>query len=86
MKNPSELSREELESIADQIRDILWRDHRTNELDPDKQWNIETIEYVSGVLEDAGLKPPAPPSPSEESGADLADAFNSTVPIRVGPG
>ncbi len=74
MRNPSELSRAELESIAEQIRDILWRDHRTNELDPDKEWNIETIEYVSGVLEDAGLKPGAPAVLQADSGPVAADA------------
>jgi hypothetical protein len=57
MRNPSELSRGELESIAERIRDILWRDFDAQEFDPDKEWSVETIEWVSGVLEDAGLKP-----------------------------
>jgi hypothetical protein len=57
MKQPSELSREELESIALQIRDTLWRDPVTGRLDPQRSWTVETIEWVSGVIEDAGLKP-----------------------------
>jgi hypothetical protein len=58
MKNPSELSRAELESIAERVRDILWRDIDTREFDPGREWSIETIEWVADVLEDAGLRPP----------------------------
>jgi hypothetical protein len=57
MKQPSDLTREELEGIALQIRDILWRDPVTGRLDPERSWTVETIERVSGVIEDAGLKP-----------------------------
>ena len=57
MKQPSELTREELEDIVGRIRDILWQDPVTGELDPDRSWDVETIEWVSGVVEDAGLKP-----------------------------
>ena len=39
MKQPSELSRQELEEIVVQIRDILWRDPETGELDPDRSWD-----------------------------------------------
>ncbi len=57
MKQPSDLTREELEDIVSQVRNILWKDYSTDALDPDRSWNSETIEWVSGVLEDAGLKP-----------------------------
>ena len=57
MKQPSELTRERLEDVVGRIRDILWRDPVTGELDPDRSWSVETIEWVSGVVEDAGLKP-----------------------------
>jgi hypothetical protein len=57
MKTPSELTREQLESIVGQIQSILWMNLRTGEFDPDLSWDSETLEYVSGVLEDAGLKP-----------------------------
>jgi hypothetical protein len=57
MKQPSELTREELERMVGRIRDILWRDTATGELDPDRSWDVATIEDVSGVVEDAGLKP-----------------------------
>jgi hypothetical protein len=64
MKEPSELSREELESIASQIRNILWQDPVNGRLDPERSWTVETIEWVSGVIEDAGLKPdPVPQEP-----------------------
>lgn len=57
MKQPSDLTHEELEDIVLQIRNILWKDYSTDELDPDRSWNSETIEWVAGVLEDAELKP-----------------------------
>jgi predicted RNA-binding Zn-ribbon protein involved in translation (DUF1610 family) len=57
MKSPSELTRKHLENIVSRIRNILWRDPITGELDPDRSWGVETLEWVSGVMEDAGLKP-----------------------------
>jgi hypothetical protein len=57
MKSPSELTRRQLENIVSRIRNILWRDPITGELDPDRPWDVETLEWVSGVVEDAGLKP-----------------------------
>jgi hypothetical protein len=57
MKRPGDLSREQLEVIVEQIQGILWRDNRTGDFDPQISWTVATIEYVSGVLEDAGLKP-----------------------------
>jgi hypothetical protein len=64
MKHPSELTRERLADIVGRIREILWRDPVTGELDPDRSWNVETLEGVSGVMEDAGLKPDTVRSPS----------------------
>jgi hypothetical protein len=83
MRNSSELSRAELESIVDQIRDILWRDYDTKEFDPDKEWSSETIEWVSGVLEDAGLKPEDPPARHVDPGSVAADG--PTAPRSPGP-
>jgi hypothetical protein len=57
MKTPSELTREQLENIVGQIQSILWLDPLTERFDPDRSWDTETIEWVSAVLEDAGLKP-----------------------------
>jgi hypothetical protein len=57
MKQPSELTRERLAEIVGRIRDVLWLDPATGELDPDRSWDVETLEHVSGVVEDAGLKP-----------------------------
>jgi hypothetical protein len=69
MKTPSELTREQLEGIAAAIRDILWRDPRTGGFDPEKEWCSDTIEWVSGVMEDAGLKPGAVPT-ADRAAAD----------------
>ena len=57
MKQPSDLTRDELERIAGQIRDILWQDPVTGRLDPERSWTVETLEGVSGVVEGAGLRP-----------------------------
>jgi hypothetical protein len=70
MKQPSELTREELERIVGRIRDILWKDPVTGELDPDRSWDVATLEDVSGVVEDAGLKPePVRPASCTGEGA-----------------
>jgi hypothetical protein len=65
MRQPSELTREPLEDIVGQIRDLLWQDPVSGALDLDRSWTVETIEWVSGVLEDARLRPDPvrPPSP-----------------------
>jgi hypothetical protein len=70
MKQPSELTREELERIVGRIRDLLLQDPVTGELDPDRSWDVETLEDVSGVVEDAGLKPdPVRPASRTADGA-----------------
>ena len=58
---PGELDKLELEQLVIQIREILWFDNREDRWNSDLEWNSETIEYVAGVLEDAGLKPEASP-------------------------
>jgi hypothetical protein len=70
MKQPSELPREQLADIVGRIRDVLWLDTVTGELDPDRSWSVETIEWVSGVVGDAGLKPdPVRPESRTAEGA-----------------
>ena len=70
MKQPSELTREELERIVGRIRDLLLQDPVTGELDPDRSWDVETLEDVSGVVEHAGLKPdPVRPAARTAEGA-----------------
>jgi hypothetical protein len=70
MKSPSELTCEQPADIVGRIRDILWRDPVTGELDPDRSWSVETIEWISGVMEDAGLKPdPVRPASGTAEGA-----------------
>lgn len=64
MKQPSELTCDQLESIVRQARDILWCDPVTGRLNIERSWTVETIEWVSGALEDAGLEPDSIPRPS----------------------
>ena len=56
-RNVSDLNTTELRDIVNQICQTLWFDFAENEFDPDKEWEVDTIEYVAGVLEDSGLKP-----------------------------
>jgi hypothetical protein len=84
MKTPSELTREQLEDIVGQIQSILWMDVRTGVFQLDLSWDCETIEYVSGVLEDAGLKPePVIPAagenPDQAGQVDHADTSADAV-------
>ena len=90
MKQVSELAREQLERIVVEIRDILWREPATGRLDPERSWCVETIEWVSGVIEDAGLKPdplpPARPEPEDPAVATRAalEAFVATIEATGG--
>ena len=52
-----ELRPAELRTIVDAIRQILWFDFAKNEFVPDKEWKVDTIEFVAGVLGDHGLQP-----------------------------
>jgi hypothetical protein len=86
MKPLSELTRAQLEAVVLRIRDILWRDPDTGGLDPDRSWDVETIEWVSGVIADAGLKPdparPAslmPPDDTEEPAAAMRSALEAFI-------
>jgi hypothetical protein len=53
----SDLTVSQLRDIVDQIRQIRWFEFAANEWNPDKEWGMETLEYISGVLEDHGLRP-----------------------------
>jgi hypothetical protein len=61
MLNPSDLTREQLIDVVTQVRNLLWREFNegtdVESLNPDKEWDGETLEYVAGVLEDYGLAP-----------------------------
>jgi hypothetical protein len=66
------LTREQLEDIVGRIRDVLWQDPVTGALDPDRSWDVATIEWVSGVLEDAGIKPdPVGPASATADGPSI---------------
>jgi hypothetical protein len=88
MKQLSDLTREQLEDIVGQIRDTLWQDPVTGQLDPEQSWDVETIEWVSSVLEDAGLKPDpvrsAPPTPQEDIEAPAVAAMRSALEAFIG--
>jgi len=55
------LSMSQLRRIVEQIRQILWLEWDRNceggTSNPDKEWKVETIEYVAGVMGDFGLQP-----------------------------
>jgi hypothetical protein len=53
----ADLTDAECRNIIDQIRQILWFDFVTNEWNLDNEWDMETLECISGVLEDHGLRP-----------------------------
>ena len=55
--NVSDLDLDQLRTIVEDIQRILWFDRAEDKWDPDKESNIETLEYVAGVLEDEGLRP-----------------------------
>jgi hypothetical protein len=74
MKTPGELTRKQLEDIVGRIQSILWLDPTTDAFDPDRSWDVETIEWVSGVLEDAGLRP------------GTTSPATGVVPESTGPG
>jgi hypothetical protein len=83
MKQPSELTRAQLEAVVLRIRDILWRDPVTGELDPERPWTVETIEWVSEVIAGAGLKPdpapPAAPATDEPPGVAMRTALEAFI-------
>src|SRR4051812_6338949 len=86
MMTPGEQTREQLEDIIRQIQSLLWLDPLTGVFDPDRSWDTETIEWVSGVLEDAGLKPevsiPATGVNRDNTG-QVAQADAATDAVRV---
>jgi hypothetical protein len=83
MKQVSELTREQLERALIAIRDLLWRDPVTGRLDPERSWSLETIEWVSAVVEDAGLKPDPFPSAKQDP-EDPAVAMRSALEAFIG--
>lgn len=54
LKDPNELTKEELVAVVRDVQDILWGDD-VREPDEDHDWEVETIEYVAGALTDRGL-------------------------------
>jgi hypothetical protein len=88
MKTSGELTREQLENIVAQIQSILWLDPTTGAFDPDRPWDVETIEWVSGVLEDAGLRPgtTSPASGVLPESTGPRDSVQGVVPDRITPG
>jgi hypothetical protein len=74
MKTPGELTRKQLEDIVGRIQSILWLEPTTDAFDPDRSWDVETIEWVSEVLEDAGLRP------------GTTSPATGVVPESTGPG
>jgi hypothetical protein len=46
-----------LRTIVSQIQDLVWFDVDKNAWDPDREWSMDTIEAISGVLDEYGLQP-----------------------------
>ena len=51
------LSQVQLHTIVSQIQDLVWFDVDKNAWDPDREWSMDTIEAISGVLDEYGLQP-----------------------------
>jgi hypothetical protein len=53
------LSVDQLRDIIDGIRDILWLDLEGDQdvYNPEKDWDLDTLECAAGTLEHAGLRP-----------------------------
>jgi hypothetical protein len=53
------LSLRQLRDIVQGIRDILWLDVDQGRefYNAEKSWDWDTLDYVAGTLEDAGLRP-----------------------------
>lgn len=60
--------------IVSDVRAILWREWENGgeELNPDKEQDLESLEAIAGTLEDAGLAPTAPEPFREITLADAA--------------
>jgi len=59
MKDPSKLSKKKLEEIARSIQYILWGDgdEKGMVFDPNKEWDVDFVEYIEQTLSSSGLKP-----------------------------
>lgn len=59
MKRPQDLSKKDLVSLVEQIRDLLYLDMDSNRvfLNPEKEWNVGTIDEVAGILNEFNLVP-----------------------------
>jgi hypothetical protein len=60
VKKPSDLTREQLVAIVEQIQQLLYQDLNGAGKafwNPEKIWDSATIEYVAAVLVEAGLVP-----------------------------
>ena len=79
MKQPSDLTREELERIVLEVRDILGQDPVAGRLDPDRSWDVRAIEWVAGALEDAGLRPDPIPPPTPGDRAEVPASMRSAL-------
>jgi hypothetical protein len=51
------VSAREAREMIGQIQKMLWYDFANECWDPDKEWDMGTLEYISGVLSDLGLSP-----------------------------
>lgn len=51
------LTADEMRELLRDIRGVLYADAETGELNPAKQWDSDTIDYVANALVCAGIAP-----------------------------
>jgi hypothetical protein len=69
MKQPYDLSRAELERIANAVQRCLYFDENTGEFDPGHEWSgADVCEALAGVLSDLGMVPDEKTEKDDEAG------------------
>ncbi len=90
MRNPYNMSHEELAFIVSNVQGILWMDTRGDDNEavwtPDKEQNGDFLEDISQVLEMKGLKPKIEGEKEEEEfkskGCELLGCDESENPCK----
>lgn len=59
MKRPQDLLKKDLISLVEQIRDRLYLDMDGEQvfLNPEKEWDVGTIDDIAGILDEFALVP-----------------------------
>jgi hypothetical protein len=68
VKTAKDLSREQLERIADVAQRALWLEDET--WNPDTEWSWDRVESIAGALIDADMKPAPIPDGRDNPGPE----------------